>query len=156
MIEKFSYNCRVRLSDDELDILNQVLSNTDRCFPSFNYLFVIGPIQIILELIEIQLVAIFISAIALGVLLYRIISQMDKLIFTIVFKLILECRGPQVAFLEEEDFHVLINEHPNPDIKFTPFYQKWFFNILLDDKLHSLRNIQTVTEHHHRLLQDRW
>ena len=83
-----------------------------------------------LELVEVQLIAIFKSSIALSLLLDSVVGQMDELIFAIVQLVFLATRS-QIPFFAEVYFKILINEDPNANIEFPLIYQIWSFDILL-------------------------
>ena len=137
---KLAFDCINGFHYYVLDILHQVLAHPDRLLACFDCLFVVSIVQIPLKLIKVKLVAFLILPIVLGELLHRVIGQVHKLIITIIFELVFNCRGAQVALLKEEDFHILIDKHPNPNIKLAIIYQVWFFNVFLDDELHISGN----------------
>ena len=59
---------------------------------------------------------------------------MHHLIFAII-KSVFGAGGSQVSFLKEKYFHVLVNEHPDSDVKFPTLYQHRVFDVFLDYEL---------------------
>lgn len=75
-------------------------------------------INIFLELIEIELVSIFKSSVVFGILLNGIVGKMYRIVLAVIEN-VFESRCPKITFSAEEDFHVLVNQNPHPDVKLT-------------------------------------
>lgn len=92
-------------------------------------------IDVLLELREGQLIAIFEVAVVFRVLLHRVVRQMNESIVDILQIDAEFCRGcPQVAFFEEEYLMILIKEHPDSDVELAPEDEQGSLDILLNDE----------------------
>ena len=82
-----------------------------------------------------DLIAIFMCPIVLTCLLDRIVSQVGEHVIWIrrVDDVWLTWCS-QVTFFEEVNSAVVVPEYPTSYVEFPSFYQKWSFNVLLDDE----------------------
>ena len=87
------------------------------------FCFAKSSFQIIIKLLKTQLVAVFEHAVVRRIPLYSIISQMNVFVIKRVgVGVVFWAACADVAFVEEEAVHIMIDKNPNSDIKFSAFY----------------------------------
>ena len=95
-------------------------------------------IYVPLEILKGELVAILEGPIAHGILLHRVIGQMDIGVVAVVH-IILGTRGAKIAFFEKEALHFLGDEDPDADVELTVIDQERPLYVFLDHKVEGLR-----------------
>ena len=87
------------------------------------------------EVSKTQLVSILVLPIVWTVLLDGIVCEMDEVIVESgSISVVGHRRCAKVAFSEEEDIHVLVEEHPHSDVKLALVDETWSLDVLLDDE----------------------
>lgn len=95
-------------------------------------------VDVPLEILKGELIAILEGPIAHGVLLHSVIGQMDIGVIAVVH-VILGAGGAKIAFLEKEALHFLGDENPDTDIELTVIDQERPLYVFLDHKIEGLR-----------------
>jgi hypothetical protein len=87
-------------------------------------------VQVLLQLLETQSVALLICAVSPILHLQALVGKMYEVIF--ILKVILGAAGPHVAVLVKINSEIISNCGPDSKIELTFFIQKRFFDILLN------------------------
>lgn len=132
-----------RLAHDELHVLDEVEAHVDGPPASLLQLVVVVLVDVRLELVKVELVAVLILAVAARVFLHSIVRQVHVGIVAVV-QLVLVGRRAQVALLEEENFHILVDEDPDAYVKLAPSYEQWLFDVLLNNEREVLGNLHSL------------
>lgn len=95
-------------------------------------------VDVSLEILKGELIAILERAIANGVLLDCVVGQMDIGVITVIH-IILGTRSAKIAFFEKEALHFLGDEDPDTDVELPVIDQERPLYVFLDHKVEGLR-----------------
>jgi len=95
-------------------------------------------VDVPLEILKGELIAILEGTIPHGVLLHSVVGQMDIGVIAVVH-VILGAGGAKIAFFKKEALHFLGDKDPDTDVELTVIDQQRPLYVFLDHKIEGLR-----------------